>query len=362
MARLQQLACLDVSGPPLIESALHELHHLIGFDTGAYFYPAKDGGLDAYMEPSIARDLLHTYFDSAVQKSEKEVVRNSAHDFNAAVRREHGPQVLEQILSVTVGELLRSDFYNLALRPCDLFDCLSLVLRTSLGQGLGTLKLYRGVASPRFDRDDTAMLGRLEHLLARTLQTAQWDKHDSDVKARAMLVVTPNGRLLWTSPEANRLMALAFGPRWQQRTQLPHELQMLLQRLRFAFGNESSLCEAVLELPCLDLNNASGLFALRATRMAAAASEAKAVGIQITHRVPRVTLLLPALRALGLPPRQHELAYWLARGMPEAQIAERMGISENTATYHRRHIYAKLAVQTRQEMQNRLSAHQSAFV
>ena len=66
--------------------------------------------------------------------------------------------------------------------------------------------------------------------------------------------------------------------------------------------------------------------------------------------------LLPTLRALGLPQRQHELAYWLARGLPEAQIAERMGISANTATYHRRQIYTRLGVQNRLELQARLLA------
>ena len=60
------------------------------------------------------------------------------------------------------------------------------------------------------------------------------------------------------------------------------------------------------------------------------------------------------LRALKLPQRQHEMAYWLARGLPEAQIAERMGISANTATYHRRQIYTRLGVHNRQELQARL--------
>lgn len=354
MARLQQMACLDFNGPQLIEPVLHELHQLIGFDTGGYFYPGSENGLDAFVEPSLARDLMHTYFDSTVQQSERKVVRRSVHSFSEAVRWEHGPQVLEQLLSVSVSELLRSDFYNLALRPAELFDCLSLVLRTLRGTGVGTLKLYRSASSPRFSQEDSAMLSRLEPWLARILQPAEWDTKDSDVQGSAMLVANPQGRLLWTSPQTDQLMALAFGPRWQRRCELPEALQLLLQRIRFASDSSRNINGTASALPQLDLHNASGSFSLRATQMAAAVGEGQAVGIQITHRVPRVARLLPALRALGLPQRQHELAYWLARGLPEGEIAERMGISVNTATYHRRQIYTRLGVQNRLELQTYL--------
>ncbi|BEP96911.1 helix-turn-helix transcriptional regulator [Acidovorax sp. sif1233] len=351
LARLQQLACLDVNGPQLIEPLLHELHHLIAFDTSGYFHPGSDGALDVYIEPSLARDLMHLYFEPQVRASEHKVIRRSAHDFAAAVRDDHGPQVMEQLITVPMGELLRSDFYNLALRPAELLDCLSLVLRTPQGAGVGALKLYRRPQAPRFGAEDAALLARLEPWLARILQPGEVDAHDSVVHESAMLVASPQGQLLWTSPQADRLMALAFGPRWYRRAELPPALQALLQRLEHARQGGS-----VRAPPQLDLRNASGAFSLRATLMAAAAGEGRAAGIHITQRVSRVAQLLPALRALGLPQRQHELAYWLARGLPEAQIATRMGISENTTTYHRRQIYTRLGVQSRLELQDYLFA------
>lgn len=355
MARLRHMACQDFNGPQLIEAVLHELHHLIGFDTGGYFYPGSDGVLDAFVEPSPARDLMHTYFDAAVQKSERQVVRRSAHDFSGAVRYEHGPQVMEQLIAVPLNELLCSDFYNLALRPAQLFDCLSLVLRTPQGAGVGTLKLYRGRSSPRFGPDDVAMLGLLEPWLARTLQPGELAAHHSEVHASAMAVANQQGRLLWTSPEADSLMALAFGPRWQRRSELPPALAMLLQRLHGASQGEVGRVDGKpAVLPQLDLHNASGWFSVRTTHMAAAVGEGKAVGIHITQRVPSEVRLLSALRALGLPQRQYELAYWLAQGTPEDKIAQRMGISANTVTYHRRQIYTRLGAQNRQELQARI--------
>ncbi|MBH1963386.1 MAG: helix-turn-helix transcriptional regulator [Comamonadaceae bacterium] len=340
------MACLDFNGPQLIEALLHELHSLIGFDTGGYFYPGSDGAMDAYIEPSQAREVMHVYFDPQIMASERKVIRRSAHDFAAAVRGDHGPQMMEQLITVPIGELLRSDFYNLALRPAELLDCLSLVLRTPQGAGVGALKLYRGPQAPRFGPDDVAMMARLEPWLARVLQLGDVDTDDSVVHDRAMLVASPQGQLLWTSPEADRLMALAFEPRWYRRSELPPALQALLRCLEYTCQGGS-----LPKPPQLDLHNASGTFSLRATLMESAAGQGRAVGIEITQRVPRVTKLLPALRALSLPQRQHELAYWLVRGLPEEQIAARMGISANTATYHRRQIYTRLGVQNRQELQ-----------
>ena len=54
--------------------------------------------------------------------------------------------------------------------------------------------------------------------------------------------------------------------------------------------------------------------------------------------------------ALELPQRQHELAWWLARGLPEPQIAQRMKISLNTAVYHRRQRYNRLGVMGKEEL------------
>ncbi|WP_460483512.1 helix-turn-helix transcriptional regulator [Comamonas humi] len=350
MARLQHMACLDFTGPQLIEPVLHELHQLIAFDTGGYFHPGERGVMDAYIEPSIARGWMHTYFDPELMETERQVIRRSAHDFAGAVRDDHGAQAMEQLISVPLAALLRSDFYNLVLRPAELLDCLSLVLRTPQGAGVGALKLYRGPGAPFFGPEEAATLMRLEPWLARILQPGEVDADDSVMHASAMLVVTPGGRLLWTSPEADGLVALAFGPRWWRRSELPLALHALLARL------ESARRGAATELPQLDLHNANGMFSARVTQMAAAAGEGRAVGIHITQRIPRAAHLLPALRALKLPQRQHELAYWLARGLPEEQIAARMGISANTTTYHRREVYTRLGVHNRKELQALLFA------
>ncbi|MBH1963387.1 MAG: helix-turn-helix transcriptional regulator [Comamonadaceae bacterium] len=349
------MACLDFSGLTLIEPVLHELHRLIGFDTGVYFHPDASGNLDAYIEPSVAREWMHRYFDPQMAALEHEVVNYSSHDFASAVRYERGVLEMEQLISVPRSAFIRSDFYNQVARPSELQDFLSLVLRTPQGQGVGSLKLCRKPDAPRFTPADIELLARLEPWLARILQNGELNTRESVVHDNAMLVATPQGRLLWSSPQADRLMALAFGLRWYRRSELPLALQELLTRLQSV--QQPSLKSArtpSLALPQLELHNASGTFTVRSTQMADAKGEGRAVGIHITQRVPRVAHLLSELRALGLPQRQHELAYWLVRGLSEEQIAARMGISANTATYHRRQIYTRLGVKSRKELQGLL--------
>lgn len=345
IARLHQMACLDFNGPQLIASVFQELHQLIDFDYGGYFYPGSDGDLEVFMEAPHMRALMPTYFDNQLLESERKVVSRSARFFSEAVRYEYGPQMLDRLIKVPWSEFQRSDFYNVVVRPADVMDCVSLVLRTSQGGGIGAIKLYRAVSSPRFQREEIAVLAQIEPYLARALQYGEMDAEDSVVQDSALLIATPMGRLLWLSPEAEVLMALAFGPRWRSRTELPPALQLLLQRLQWSCANGSMPA-----LPQMDLRNASGWFSLRATPLAAASGEGAAVGIHITRRLARVAQLLPALQALDLPQRQHELAYWLARGLSEPQIALRMGVSANTLVYHRRQLYMRLVVHNRKEL------------
>jgi LuxR family transcriptional regulator, maltose regulon positive regulatory protein len=48
----------------------------------------------------------------------------------------------------------------------------------------------------------------------------------------------------------------------------------------------------------------------------------------------------------------------LTLGRPRAEIADRLGISENTAINHCRNLYAKLGVHSRSELVEKLNAWQ----
>lgn len=273
----------------------------------------------------------------------------SSRDFGEAVRHERGPQLLEQLVRVPLPELQRSDFYNVVMRPMGTVDCMSLVLRTPDGEGIGTLKFYREAASPAFGPGDAAALARLEPYLAQILQNGETGVGASEAHSQGMLIATPQGRLLWLSPEAEALLPLAFGWRWRRGAGLPQELHELLQRLQ---------AQDLPVLPARELRTVYGHFSVCATPMKAASGMGQAVVIYITQTVPREARLQALLQTQGLSQRQQELAYWLALGLPESQVAVRMDISANTVVYHRRQLYNSLGVQDRGELLAWLSARQ----
>lgn len=50
-----------------------------------------------------------------------------------------------------------------------------------------------------------------------------------------------------------------------------------------------------------------------------------------------------------LSPREREILEWLAGGLPNKEIASRMGVTDGTVRWHLRHIYHKLHVRSRTE-------------
>ncbi|MFT3663860.1 helix-turn-helix transcriptional regulator [Piscinibacter sp.] len=353
LARLQQMAGLDLRGPPLVEPVMQALHRLVGFDAGGYVHPGSDGVLQTYLEDPAIQAREAAYFDPRILRSENAVLRCSLHHLGHTVHLGAGPLMLAQLLKVPYAELLRSEFYDVMLRPSGVTDWATLVLRAD-GRRVGTLVLYRHAGSAPFTREELDVLAPLQATLAHVLQPGDADAHDdgddSERLGSGLLVATAGGRPQWISPEAEALLRQAFGWRWRGAAgALPAPLQALLRRL-----HAPALPGEPLPVPQMRLCNAQGWFSLRATRMEAARGERQAVAVHITRRAPRGVRLLSALQALGLPQRQHELAWWLARGLPESQIAARMGISANTVVYHRRQLYNRLGLQERRDLLRRL--------
>jgi len=343
LTRLQLMACLDVGGPQLIQPLLQTLHQVIGFDSGGYFYVGDDGGLEAHMEDPGVGAAVPEHFDPRILRSESQVFHNTLRQSSDISHHEYGPRTMGQMLKASHAGLLRSDYYNVVMRPAKVADWLCLALRTPQRQGIGMLFLFRPPGASPFRPEEVAVLTRLEAHLACALQPGELDGDDSEVHSQGLLVATPRGRPLWISPEAEAIMPLAFGWRWRSGAELPPAMQSLLQRLAPAKETPSPP-------PQLELRNAHGWFSLRAMRLAAAAGQGNAVGITITRRMARGTRLLSALHDLDLPQRQYELAYWLARGLSESKIAQRMGISSNTVVYHRRQLYNRLGAGNRADL------------
>lgn len=346
------MVSMDAAGPQQIAPVLKELHQLIGFDSGGYVYPRSDGELEVFMENPDLQAAMPDYFEPRILRSEQQVLFRSSRLFDEAVRRERGVLMLHQLVKVPLTELQRSDFYNVILRPGGVEDGLSLALRTSQGQGIGILKLYRRGGDRPFTPQEAAALAQLETVLARALRASSDDDevHESEVSGQGLLVVTPMGRVSFMAPGTETLLTQAFGSHWRGcgGDELPPSLHVLVQQLFLPIPSGP--------LPHIRFRNAHGWFSLHAASLTSVGGQGHAAAVHVIRRVARNTRLTERLRMFALPRRQVELAYWLARNLPESQVAERMGVSVNTVAYHRRMLYAALGVQDRQGLIERLKA------
>src|SRR5690606_34659996 len=141
LARLRQMERMGLRGPSLAGPVLRALRGLVGFDAGGYVHPGSDGQLDVHMEAPELRARVPDYFTPAILRSERALFRRSLRQFDEAVRHERGPQVLEQLLKVPDGSLLRSDLYDLLLPPAGVTTCASPELGPPPAAGVGTRTL-----------------------------------------------------------------------------------------------------------------------------------------------------------------------------------------------------------------------------
>ena len=80
------------------------------------------------------------------------------------------------------------------------------------------------------------------------------------------------------------------------------------------------------------------------------------VGIRISRLEPLPLRLLRHLDRLPLSGRQAEVSLHLASGLTYDAIAERVGVSRNTAIFHAQQVFNKLGVSSRSELQAKLMA------
>lgn len=349
-AQIRSLASLDTGGPQLLPLLTEQLGRLLAFDSAAYYHIDADGRPQMLSEDPDVLSMVPTYLDACMQAAEREVAR----PFATAVREDFGPQMRAQLVTVPYRRFLRSDYYNVLLRPIRIHDCVSLVTRLPDGRATGALKFYRRTGCAGFRRDELTQLAQLEPFLASALQPRASAAPDAqELQQRAVLVLTVDGRLLWLSAAAESLMSQAFGARWRRLGQeLPAPLSQVLQRLR-QVGEGAAL-------PRLQWRDARGAFAVQARRLEAAQGAGEAVIVEIEQFQQRRTGMLRRLAQLDLPPRQFEIACHLTGPHTEARIAQRLGISVNTLVYHRRRLYERLGVQGRRELVEQLATGAAA--
>jgi DNA-binding NarL/FixJ family response regulator len=177
------------------------------------------------------------------------------------------------------------------------------------------------------------MLARIRvHLSnARLTQSA---RAALDVSGRFLLAVNRQGKIMWATPQAQKLLSDSLGQAAGDEMILSAELQQWLEHAQQAKGGSKTPATASFpdhpELRLYYMGNAgSNEFLLRLAKDAGS--------------------LLPAefTSELGLTTREAEVLSWLSKGKTNRDIAQILGLSPRTVDKHLEQIYAKLGVENR---------------
>ncbi len=177
----------------------------------------------------------------------------------------------------------------------------------------------------------------IEEMLARirvhlgNARLAQSARAALDVSGRYLFAVNRQGKILWATPQAQKLLADHHGAQTDDFVLPPTLLQWLEQAK--GKGSAKSQAASLPDNPQLRLyfmgETAPNEFLLRLARESG-------------------TALPPEFTSeLGLTTREGEVLAWLSKGKTNRDIAQILGLSPRTVDKHLEQIYAKLGVENR---------------
>jgi DNA-binding NarL/FixJ family response regulator len=181
------------------------------------------------------------------------------------------------------------------------------------------------------------MLARIRVHLANARMT-QSARAALDVSGRFLLAVNRDGRIMWATPQAQKLLADSLGAAGVDEVILPESLRLWLDQAQAGKGGakdggSARAAAAVPDHPELRLHYmgraGSNEFLLRLSKEQMGA--------------------VPAAFAseFGLTTREGEVLSWLSKGKTNRDIAQILGLSPRTVDKHLEQIYAKLGVENR---------------
>jgi DNA-binding response OmpR family regulator/DNA-binding CsgD family transcriptional regulator len=157
-----------------------------------------------------------------------------------------------------------------------------------------------------------------------------------DASGRHLLATAASGRVLWSTPQAAKLLELALSDFHGEGYVLPSAVQNWLERrLRASIGPTPD--EIAIE-------SSSSALKLRLSFVGQLAADEILLRL-IAGDVGNDNLVLKL--KLQLTPRESEVLMWVARGKSNRDIAEILKLSPRTVNKHLEQVYAKLGVENR---------------
>jgi DNA-binding CsgD family transcriptional regulator len=337
---LRQLCHLGLPAPLLLPSLLPVLRELVPASHAGFFFCDERGGItNLYAERLLDPGAMAGYHDQhSNQRFRRQYLERVAADRPLSRR--------------TVSDEERaSAYYRDVLRPLGIEHFLYAVVRHA-GKPLGQLSLYRGADSPPFSDADERALNQVLHYLGAGLAVPSphvlRDLQDQVVE-EGLAVLDSQGRTLYADANWPRLVRLAHGNAIAPATALAERDTLP----RFV----SAVLAAVVSAPNAVhmVSTTWGQFVFRRHDVRSGQGE-EAVALLLSRLAAEPLRLAQGAAALGLSPQQREVAVLMAKGLSNGEIAQQLGVTTNTASYHAKQVFARLNVHDRSAITRVLGA------
>jgi DNA-binding CsgD family transcriptional regulator len=352
-ARFKMLCSSGLGGEAAMPALLDELRRIIPFFAGHFFFADTEGRLaNAYLENPESAKVTPVFMEHFHGRPDRDL----GPTFTEAIRSVFGVEGTFDVLkrrNMDLGELYRSDWYNLLLRPLHVDPGICLVVRHGgRGRALGTLSVHRSPGERGWTPEERRRLASIEPFLAHLLsEGGSGDAPLVDSDRKGHIVADAMGKPLYLSTEGRRLLYLATYPRVAPGTKfnaapvLPPPVARICRNLVRVFSGDSAA-----PAPAYYHRNVWGGFRFGARWLEGEVLGSGVIGITVTHQEPLPVRLVRRVGELPLSPRQAQVCVLMASGASNESIAGQLGISKHTAIAHGRWIYHKLDVHSRAEL------------
>jgi len=243
-----------------------------------------------------------------------------------------------------------SDMYNLVFRRFDQHHALNAPVM-QLGKPVGMISLHRPRQHKPFDSREQALFKQLLPYLAHALSASDNKEIQySENGSSGMMILDTKGTILFLSPEAKKLLAIACRPilsldAGKQEVDLLSKLAQLCCNLEAIFRGQHAAP------PSWSHTSTNGRFLFHAYWLDSQNKEPGGlVGMTIEYLEPVILRLLRAMQNLPLSPAQKGVALLMAQGLSSDKIGERQHIKLNTVKDHISKIFTKLDIDHREEL------------
>jgi DNA-binding NarL/FixJ family response regulator len=345
---IRKLCTVGLPPQTVAQCLLPELRKLIHSHSAGVFWVDQQGEMTSlYAERLLPPDAMAAYYEKHYAVKAK--------SFSDAFRRraQSGDPISFHSFSQAEKD---TDYFRDVMQRLDAYHVLYGILRDG-ARAFAQISFYRGASDKPFDKGSADTLRSVLRYLATGLATraSNAPTEEAAVVAEEDLGIVSLAGAEISAPETwRRLVRLAALAQVSPRQAMKeHEVvELFVQRLCAELlpeqANAPPQREAIRD-------TAWGRFVIRAFRLPDAQRKGTdQVGLLIRREEPRSLSLVRGTGLAALSPQQREVALLIAAGKSNREIAEELGLSFNTASSHVKQVYARLEVNERTAVAQKL--------